>query len=283
MGRDVTKTEQAAITGAEGRDLYLNLLQRSLTHTLYGGADAVSFPSRNPILRKAMQMLRRRGMIPVRIFDDQDEVREEGKDWPLFAQTMVGMKRLDNLRHCVETVIADDIPGDLIETGVWRGGSSIFMRGVLRAHGVTDRKVVACDSFEGLPRPDAALYPADAGAHWHIGDHLAVSLDEVQDNFRRYDLLDDQVEFLKGWFRDTLPGVRDRTWAIARLDGDMYESTMDALNNLYDGLSPGGFLIVDDYAIEACRQAVDDFRGARGIEEQIEKIDWTGVYWRRSR
>jgi O-methyltransferase len=282
MERDLTQTADGATTVAETRDLYLSLLQRSLTHTLYAGADAVSYPSRNPILRKAMQMLRRRGMVPVRVLEDQEGLREEGRDWPLFAQTMVGMKRLDNLRYCVETALADRVPGDLIETGVWRGGSAIFMRGILKAHGVADRKVVACDSFEGLPRPNAERYPADADAHWHLGNHLAVSLEEVQDNFRRYGLLDDQVEFLKGWFKDTLPGVRGRTWAIARLDGDMYESTMDALTNLYDGLSPGGFLIVDDYEIEACRRAVDDFRAEHKIEDPIERIDWTGVYWRRS-
>jgi hypothetical protein len=77
--------------------------------------------------------------------------------------------------------------------------------------------------------------------------------------------------------------VRDRTWSVIRLDGDMYESTMDGLTNLYDGLSPGGFLIVDDYAsIDACKQAVDDFRRERGISDPIEQVDWTGVYWRKS-
>jgi O-methyltransferase len=279
----VANTEGTGGEIAEVRDLYLDLLEKALTHTLYGGADAVSFTSRSPIRRRIFNMLRKRGIVAVRIFDNQQEIRDEGRDWPLFAQTMVGLKRLANLRRCVEVAIADDVPGDLIETGVWRGGASIFMRGVLKAHGVTDRKVVACDSFEGLPRPDSERYPADEGGHFHIGDHLAVSLDEVRDNFRRYELLDDQVEFHKGWFRDTLPELRGRSWAIARLDGDMYESTMDALTNLYDGLSPGGFLIVDDYSIDECRQAIEDFRAQHKIEEPIEKIDWTGIYWRRSR
>jgi O-methyltransferase len=86
---------------------------------------------------------------------------------------------------------------------------------------------------------------------------------------------------LEGWFRDTLPPLRGRRWAVVRLDGDMYESTMDGLVNLYDGLSAGGFLIIDDFSHPGCRQAVEDFRRQHGIDEPIEKIDWTGVFWRK--
>ena len=89
------------------------------------------------------------------------------------------------------------------------------------------------------------------------------------------------MQCLEGWFKDTLPTVADRTWAVIRLDGDMYESTMDALTNLYPQLSPGGFLIVDDYGFEPCRQAVADYRAAHGIDEPIEEIDWLGAFWRR--
>jgi O-methyltransferase len=265
------------------RDRYLDLLERSLTHTLYPGADAVGFPSRGRIRRWVMERLRKRGIVPVRVLPDHERQRAEGKDWPLFAQTMVGHDRLQNLRSAIETIITEGVPGDLIETGVWRGGASIFMRGVLEAHGDKDRRVWVADSFQGLPPPEADRYPADAGGRWHTADHLAVSLEDVKENFRRYGLLDDRVEFLEGWFKDTLPMVRDRTWSLIRLDGDMYGSTMDALTNLYPGLSPGGFLVVDDYAIDPCRQAVHDFRNSEGIEDQIEAIDWTGIFWRRSR
>jgi O-methyltransferase len=267
---------------AEMQDLYLNLLARSLTHTLYSAPDAMQFTSGNPLRRAYQRRLRKKGIIPIQVMPDREENRDVGKDWPLFSQTMVGMKRLENLRYCIEQVVADDVPGDLIETGVWRGGASIFARGVLKAHGVEDRKVYVADSFEGLPPPDGEKYPADAGAGWHLADELAVSVDEVRNNFDRYGLLDDQVEFLKGWFKDSLPGMRGHAWAVARLDGDMYESTMDSLTNLYDDLSPGGFLIVDDYSIDACKEAVADFRTERGITEPIEEIDWTGVFWRKS-
>src|SRR5207244_9250758 len=106
---------------------------------------------------------------------------------------------------------------------------------------------------------------------------------QVKANFDRYGLLDHQVRFLKGWFRDTLPGAPIEKLAVLRLDGDMYESTMDALTNLYPKLAVGGYLIVDDdgYA-PACRQAVQDYRQAHGIKEKILEIDWTGVYWHRT-
>ncbi|MGA8707777.1 MAG: TylF/MycF/NovP-related O-methyltransferase, partial [Steroidobacteraceae bacterium] len=81
------------------------------------------------------------------------------------AVSMMPIARFDNLRACIEDVIARDVPGALIETGVWRGGGVIFMRAVLRAHGVTDRTVWVADSFEGLPAPDADKYPIEAKAH----------------------------------------------------------------------------------------------------------------------
>jgi O-methyltransferase len=271
------------LTTIEGtREAYLDLLERSLTHSIYAGSDSVPFPSRNPLKRWLTDRMRRRGMTLVRSVPDAERRREEGLDWPLFGQTMVGRKRLRNLRESIETALAEEVPGDVIETGVWRGGASIFAKGVLRAHGADgDRVVWVADSFQGLPPPDADSYPADAGGKWHTADYLAVSREEVEENFRRYGLLDDNVRFLEGWFRDTLPTVRDRTWAVVRLDGDMYESTMDGLRNLYPGLSPGGFLIVDDYSIDVCKQAVHDFRDAEGITEPIEEIDLTGVFWRK--
>jgi hypothetical protein len=196
---------------------------------------------------------------------------------------MIGMARLANLEACIANVLRDDVPGDLIETGVWRGGATIFMRAMLRVHEVTDRVVWVADSFEGVPPPDLDRYPADEGSTTHELPQLAISLDDVKRNFERYHVLDDGVRFLKGWFRDTLPTLRDRRWAVVRLDGDLYESTTDSLVNLYPGLSPGGYVIVDDYGMFAnCRKAVHDYREANEITEPIERIDWTGVFWRKN-
>ena len=210
-----------------------------------------------------------------------EEQRTNGKVWPGYADTMIGMKRLDNLQSCVETVIKDQIEGDLIETGVWRGGACIFMRAILAAHGIEDRKVFVADSFEGLPKPDAEKYPADKGDRHHIQKFLEVSQAEVQANFERFGLLDDQVVFLKGWFKDTLPNAPIDKIAVLRLDGDMYGSTMDALTNLYPKLADGGFCIIDDYGLSGCRKAVDDFRAAEGIASDLQTIDWSGRYWRK--
>lgn len=208
--------------------------------------------------------------------------RLTGADWPAHGETMVGLRRLENLQQCLETVIASGVPGDIIETGVWRGGSMIFARGILAAHGCTDRKVYLADSFQGLPPPNPELHPADTGDIHSTIPFLAVSEEEVRENFRRYHLLDDQVVMLKGWFRDTLPQLRSHQWAVIRLDGDMYESTMDGLVHLYDNLSPGGFAIIDDYGcLPPCKQAVDEFRASRGISEPLREVDWTGVYWRK--
>jgi hypothetical protein len=210
------------------------------------------------------------------------EKRLEGRDWPANGYTMVGMKRLDNVQKCIEDVLADGVPGDLVETGVWRGGTSIFMRAVLKAHGVEDRTVFVADSFEGLPAPDAETFPHDAKSRLHNYEFLAVSQETVAEHFGRFGLLDDQVEFVKGWFRDTMPSLAGRTWAVIRLDGDMYESTISVLENLYPGLSPGGYVIVDDYhSLAHCRKAVHDYREAHGIDGEIHQIDWTGAYWRK--
>jgi len=209
--------------------------------------------------------------------------RAQGKDWPAEAETMIGLARLRNLQDCITEVVHGGIPGDLIETGVWRGGASIFMRAVLKAYGDRERTVWVADSFEGLPRPDGRYSQDEGDRFWTYSDILSVSLEEVQDNFRRYGLLDDQVRFLKGWFKDTLPQAPFGSFAVVRLDGDMYSSTMDGLQNLYPRLSPGGYLIVDDYyAVSACRKAVDDFRATCGICESIQRIDWAAAYWVKS-
>ena len=208
--------------------------------------------------------------------------RESGKDWPATALSMIGARRMLQLQRAVEYTLDQGVPGDFIETGVWRGGACILVRAILAARGVTDRRVWVADSFQGLPRPDAARYPKDAGNMLYAFDQLSVSADDVRANFARYRLLDDQVRFLEGWFRDTLPAAPIERLAVLRLDGDLYESTMEALEALYDKVSPGGIVIVDDYSVlECCRAAVNDFRQRRGIIETIYRVDGSGVHWQR--
>jgi hypothetical protein len=193
------------------------------------------------------------------------------------------MDRLDNIQYCVESVLRDGVEGDLIETGVWRGGACILMRAILDAWEDRRRNVWLADSFEGLPPPDPTAYPADEGDRHHLWhDQFAVSRAEVEQNFRRYGLLDERVRFLEGWFKDTLPNAPIERLAVLRLDGDMYESTIQALEALYDRLSAGGFVIVDDFYMEPCARAIHDFRSERGISDPIRDIDGRGAFWRRS-
>jgi hypothetical protein len=195
------------------------------------------------------------------------------------SHTMVSPVGLDNIQYCVERVIADAVPGDLIETGVWRGGSCILMRAILKAHGIEDRCIWVADSFEGVPVGD---HPLDQEMSLHnLNGVLSVSADAVRANFKYYDLLDEQVMFLEGWFADTLPTAPISSLAVLRLDGDLYESTMDSLTTLYPKLSPGGFAIIDDYNLTPCRTAVEEYRAAHGITEEILPADKVGVFWRK--
>jgi hypothetical protein len=247
-----------------GRDgqLYLELLKKVLTNVVYQDV-----PHRDWDHRK----------------DYDPAARAEGRDWPTVAHTMVGLRRLDNIQMCMDQVLADRIPGDFIETGVWRGGVCIFMRAVLEAYGCADRVVWVADSFQGVPDTTDESHPLDQELALHrANDVLAVPMQVVQENFRRYGLLDGQVKFISGWFKDSLPETPIDRLAVLRLDGDLYESTMDALEKLYPKLSTGGFVIVDDYVIPGCRDAVRDFREKHGVEDPIQTIDWTGVYWRRT-
>ena len=262
---------------------YLDLLKACLTRDLFldqewWDVDLDDWPEGReavlPVLRKNEWRLVRGNAEPGR--------RDEGRDWPPSAETMVGARRLDNVLECAVGAIEAGVPGDFIETGVWRGGVTILMRGVLAAMADSERRVWVADSFEGLPVPDVERHPADAGLDWSGVDTLKVDVDSVRANFARYDLLDDQVRFLVGWFADTLPAAPIERLAVLRLDGDLYGSTRDALDALYPKVSPGGYVIVDDYGgWESCRRAVDDYREEHGIDAPVHEVDWTGVWWRK--
>ena len=208
------------------------------------------------------------------------EETEEGSESALrVGETMIGLKRLDNIQFCVTDVIRRNVPGDLIECGAWRGGACIFMRAVLAAHGVKDRKVWVADSFEGLPRPKEDQFPE---AHIWNGGEMAVSLEEAQNNFRKYGLLDDQVKFLKGFFIDTLPKAPIQQLAVLRVDGDLYESVTQTLDYMYPKVSVGGYIILDDYyRLPPAKKAEDDYRKAHGITTPLMPIDGTGAFWRK--
>ena len=242
-------------------DLYIDLIKRVLINSIYCDPHTASWGEN--------------------IY--AESARLEGKDCPRDAHTMVGIKRLDNLQHCLETAISENIPGDFLEAGVWRGGCCILAKAILQANGETNRKVFLADSFKGLPKPDTVNFPQDSTLDLSIYPELAVSMEQVKANFASYGLLDESVCFLPGWFKDSLPQAKIDRLAVLRLDGDLYESTMISLKNLYPKLSVGGYVIIDDYgAFEQCRNAVHDFRSSLAINEPITKIDWTGAFWRKA-
>ena len=249
----------------DSRELYLSLLKRVLTDTIFADepdADAGGLAFLDGFIDHYIR----------------------GR-----AVTMVPLVRLDNVHRCAIDVIEHQVPGDFIETGVWRGGTTIFMRAVLACYGISDRRVWVADSFQGLPEPDAEKYPIEASTHSGkvmvgVYKHFAASLEEVQRNFARFGMLDEQTVFLKGWFKDTLPTAAIQRLAIMRLDGDYYESTRDALLHLYPKLSPGGYVIVDDYGEDTwtyCRRAVDDYRQQEGIVQPLIRIDSKCFYWQK--
>lgn len=268
---------------------YLDLLKRSLLNEIYlddelriqylrrclEDGEEYSYQTLHDIRQTQapalddLKLSRQVGRFPGR------DIRKSG-----FSHTMMGRLRLDSLHSCLDHIQSHGIVGDLVECGVWRGGGCILMAGWTRAHAVTDRQILVADSFEGLPAPSLEQ---DKGLDLSKDKfpQLAVSETTVRDNFAAYGLLDDRVSFLKGWFCDTLQEAPTQTIALLRMDGDLYESTMDTLVALYDRVSPGGVVIVDDYgALAVCRQALEDFFANRAEDvPALHRIDWTGAYF----
>ena len=268
-------------------ELYLDLLKRSLTRALFaGGVDRHTIaPGRihlqflSKIIRTLLSPI---NLELVRLIPSGPEDYMESTHAAFSrmedAESMLGVKQFDQMQACITDVIERNVPGDVLEAGVWRGGMTIFMRGVLKALEDNNRQVLVVDSFEGLPDPDEA---ADSFG-WESGA-MAVSLDEVKSNFARYGLLDNQVNFIKGYFNESLPSANISSLAVLRVDADLYESTLDVLSNLYAKLSVGGYAVFDDYLnLVDCQRAVDEYREQHNINDPIIKIDKRAVYWVKS-
>jgi hypothetical protein len=280
----------AATKAQDGTGRYLDLLKRSILNEIYlddelrihylrdclAGTEAFDYAVLHDIrdrYREEYEALKASRLIG-RFYR---KIANSG-----FSHSMIGRARMDSLHACLDIVRQENIPGDLIECGVWRGGSCIFMAGYLEAYGLTGHKVVVADSFEGLPVP-TLQQDARLDLSKNVYPQLAVSQETVQENFSVYGLDTANVVYLKGWFKDTLPGAPVEQIALLRMDGDLYESTMNILDALYDKVVDGGIVIVDDYnAIKVCRGAVSDFFRARHLPEPyLQSIDWTGVWFRK--
>jgi O-methyltransferase len=212
--------------------------------------------------------------------------------WRVVPYTMCTYERLASVYELTCTIERERRPGAFVECGVWKGGCAGLMAAV--AHQArSGRKTWLFDSFEGLPEPTkedgakAAEY-AEGRASGKLSsiDECVGPLGDVQRIlFTELKLDPANIQIEKGWFQNTLPGAKDRIGPISvlRLDGDWYDSTKCCLENLYDNVIPGGFVIIDDYNCwEGCRKAVDEFLRTRGLQPDIVVIDGTGVYFRKS-
>jgi O-methyltransferase len=268
------------------RRRYLDLMKSALVNLIYPEhelrLDLLEREGPQPDLSRRLRDIR---YTDPETFEALVAHKRDGRNWrgraTRYSHTMVGLRRLENIEYCAARVFADGVAGDFLEAGVCQGGAAIFMRALQVAHGEERRLTWLADSFEGLPAP---TLEQDRGLDLHeaVQPWLAASLAAVQDNFRTYELLSNEVRFLPGWFADTLFDAPVGPLAILRIDADLYLSTRQALEALYDKVEPGGFVIVDDYHIfPPCRAAVDEFRAERGIADPIVRIDWTAVFWRK--
>lgn len=268
----------------DAKAMYLGLLKRTLTRYEledYSTLEPIGLRElgrRARVAKRINSVLAPTGLALGRVARQSSREREYGLDWPVNAETMIGLHRLDQLHDAMNSIRQDGVTGDLLEAGVWRGGAAIFMAAFLRVHG-EQRKLWLADSFEGLPAPDPR-YPSDVGDEHFRYSYLSVSDAEVIKNFRKYGLMSDNVALVKGFFADTLPNLEIDGIALLRLDGDMYSSTIQVLDSLYDKVSSGGFVIVDDYALQGARGAVHDFLDKRQLAPVMHDIDGSSVYWR---
>lgn len=288
------------------RDMYLELLQAAVTNSLYKQFDdSPARPEELEIAEKSLAIMHETfgHMLHREAPDDIDALREDYAIKLVLRMTtaefvrsmranapkgltMVSNSGMENVCRCAQEVIERSVAGDFMECGVWQGGVTIFMRGLLKAFGDTQRVVWVADSFRGLPTPDAERSPIDAVTHEFLKSigSFRVSLEDVRENFRRFHLLDEQVRFLPGWFEDTLPTAPVQALSLLRLDGDYYDSTRTVLDNMYPKLSEGGFIIIDDYGMPVgCRRAVDEYRATNGIDDPIVAANEQMVFWRKSR
>ena len=237
------------------RDAYIDLIKRSITNHLYLGGDN-TFDKFRCVAHYDLQ---------------QSRWKIDPLSRPL---TLLTKKQLDLIENCFVAVEKKGVPGDFIEAGIWRGGAVILMRALLKAYGIADRKIYAADSFAGIPKNTADRNdPVDK---W--SDRWVATLPEVRQNIERFGLLDDRIVFTAGFFADSLKTLAGKQFALIRLDSDSYDSVMTSLDYLYPMVSKGGVVIIDDWHLVGCRQAVLDYRTRHGITDDVLTYD-QNAYW----
>ncbi len=204
---------------------------------------------------------------------------------------MVSYERLKNAYELAEDIEKRKIAGAFVECGVWKGGAAAVMAAAAIKKG-EKRQLWLFDSFEGLPEPTpqdgmrAKEYAGGrtSGTLASIGKCVGPLQDVQQLFFHKLRLPGDTVHIEQGWFQDTLAVAKERVGSIAllRMDADWYESTKCILENLFDNVVAGGYVIIDDYYCwEGCKKAVDEFLARRNIHPRIVRVDREGAYFQK--
>jgi O-methyltransferase len=200
--------------------------------------------------------------------------------------TMTSRERMYAMFQATRHLVEADVPGDIVECGVWRGGSAMMSALTLLSLGDRDRKLWLYDTFEGMPEPgapDVGLRGEDAHAEWKrnqrgdINEWCFAPLDEVRANMVATGLPPERLELVQGKVEDTIPGHTPGNISLLRLDTDWYESTYHELVHLFPLLSPGGVVILDDYGQWAgVRDAVDRYLDEQGTHLLLSRVDYAG-------
>jgi cephalosporin hydroxylase len=193
-----------------------------------------------------------------------------------FPYTAMGSVKLDHLDRVLHTIGDEKVPGDLLECEPGRGGAAVYMRGYLEAAGLPGRDVWVAGTFRSSPagRPPRPL--TEGGI-----DDLLADLTQVRSAFDRFGLLDDRVRFLQGELDASLADAAITEIALVRIGAGIGAEAANVLDRVYDRLSDGGFVVVEDASEPGCEQAVDTFRSRRKITSPIERIGWSGLSWRK--
>lgn len=224
--------------------------------------------------------------------EHKDEYADMGADFrELYEKcrpyTMTTVERMHALYQSIEYLIRNNIKGDLVECGTWRGGSAMLMAYALKKFKAEDRKIYIYDTFEGMSQPTAL----DVDQTGETASSLLesqkedkensvwclASMQEVQHNMFTTGYRKENIVFVKGKVEETIPGTTPDKISLLRLDTDWYESTSHELRHLYPLLSEHGVLIIDDYGHwQGARRAVDEFFAQNGMSPLLHRIDYTG-------
>ncbi len=249
----------------------------------------------SPSLYRTFKMARDIGKFPL---GRHDALQKIPTVWKVFHKTMLPPVRLYNFADAVEAVNAEGIEGAIVECGVWSGGALAFAALWNERERGTARSYHGFDSFEGLPPPtpdDAEVFESYSarrkGPAGEVDTTLKITgickgdaADTVRQFFHQVGVPHARTHFHVGWFQDTLPRAKQDVGPIAilRIDGDWYDSTRVCLEQYYDLVPTGGFVIIDDYGcFSGCKRAVDEFREARGIAGDLTWVDDHCVFFRK--